>query len=108
MTRRSSPAPRSCDRIPTPGALADAPELAILAALDQTLDLAAAALACEYPELADLERPYWLGSPPRVLTAAVTLLSRARKLQRALRAYRKAVELRRQDDASRNLDDRPF
>ena len=107
MTQRSSPAPRSFDRIPTPGDLADAPELAILAALDRTLDLAAAALACEYPELADPERPYWLGSPPRAVPAAVTLLRRAHQLQRALRTYRKAVEPRRQDDASRNLGDRP-
>jgi hypothetical protein len=108
MTRRDAPEPRSFDRIPTPDDLAAAPELAILAALDHTLNLAAAALACEYPELADPERPYWLGSPPRVVTAAATLLRRTRELERALRAYRKAVEIRRQDDASRNLGDLPF
>jgi len=108
MTRRDPPASRALDRIPTPDDLADSPELAILAALDHTLELAASALACAHPELLDPERPYWLGPPTRAVTVAQTLVRRTRGLQRALRAYREAVEMRRQDEASRTLGDLPF
>ena len=108
MTRRDAPEPRSFDRIPTPDDLDDAPELAILAALDHTLELAASALACAHPELLDPERPYWLGSPTRAVTTAQTLVCRTRRLQRALRAYRNAVEIRRQHDVSDPLDDFRF
>jgi len=108
MTRRDAPEPRSFDRIPTPDDLAAAPELAILAALDHTLELAASALACAHPELLDPERPYWLGSPTRAVTTAQTLVCRTRRLQRALRAYRNAVEIRRQHDVSDPLDDFRF
>ncbi len=108
MTRRGTTEPRSFDRLPTPDDLALAPELAILAALDHTLDLATAALACAHPELADPERPYWLVASSRVTTAAETLLDRTTDWKQALRAYRQAVEIQRQDDASRNLGDPPF
>ena len=60
MTRRDPTASRAFDPIPTPDDLVDAPELAILVALDHTLELAASALACAHPELLDPERPYWL------------------------------------------------
>ena len=110
MTRRGALAARSFDRIPTPDELDSAPELAILAALDHTLELATRALACAHPELADPERPYWLLQSPRVPPAAKTLIHRTAALTRALRAYRKAVEIQRQDEAAsaRNRDDLPF
>jgi len=110
MTRRRAPAARSFDRIPTPDELGGDPELAILVALDLTLELATRALACAHPELLDPERPYWLGTPTRVVTLAKILVRRTSTLQRALRAYQKAVELRRQDEAaaSRNRDELPF
>jgi hypothetical protein len=110
MTRRPAPAAPSFDRIPTPDELGGDPELAILVALDLTLELTTRALACAHPELLDPERPYWLGSPTRAATIAKTLVRRTRALQRALRAYREAVELPRQDQAaaSRNRDELPF
>ena len=110
MTRRAALAARSLDRIPTPSDLAADPELAILAALDLTLELATRALACAHPELADPERPYGLAPSSRVTTAAETLIDRTVRLTRALRAYRRAVEIQRQDEAaaSRYRDDLPF
>jgi len=110
MIRRPAPAARSFDRIPTSDELGGDPELAILVALDLTLELASRALACAHPELLDPERPYWLGPPTRAVTLAKTLVRRASTLQRALHAYRKAVELRRQDEAAaaRIRDEIPF
>ena len=108
MTRRFAPDSRNLDRIPTPDDLDRAPELAILAVLDHTLELAAAALAGAHPELCDPERPYWLGSPTRSLTIAKTLVPRIRGLQHAIRAYRRALEIRRRLDGSTGLDDINF
>jgi hypothetical protein len=110
MTRRPAPAARSFDRIPTPDELADDPEIAILVALDLTLELATRALACAHPELLDPERPYWLGAPTRAVTLAKTLVRRTRTLQRALSTYRNAVEKRPQDEApaSGHRDELPF
>jgi hypothetical protein len=108
VTRRFAPDSRNLDRIPTPDDLDRAPELAILAALDHTLELAAAALAGAHPELCDPERPYWLGSPTRSLTIAKTLVPRIRGLQRAIRAYRRALEIRRPQLDSTDRDDLDF
>jgi hypothetical protein len=106
--RRGAPEAQRFDRIPTPDALDGAPELAILVALDHTLELAASALVSAHPELLDPERPYWLRSPPRAVTIAQTLIRRTRGLQRTLRAYREAVETRHRHGVSGNLDDFPF
>lgn len=108
MTRRFAPDSRNLDRIPTPDDLECAPELAILAALDHTLELATAALVCAQPELCDPERPYWLGCPTRSLTLAKTLVRRTHGLQRAIRAYRKALEIRPRREESPHLDDLDF
>jgi hypothetical protein len=108
VTRRFAPDSRNLDRIPTPDEIDRAPELAILAALDHTLELAAAALACAHPELCDPERPSWLDSPTRSTAIAKTLVQRTRRLQRALRAYRRAVETRRRREDSVDLDELDF
>jgi hypothetical protein len=108
MTRRFPPHSRGLDPIPTLDDLDRAPELAVLAALDHTLELAAAALAGAHPELCDPERPYWLGSPTRSLTIAKTLVPRIRGLQRGIRAYRRAVEIRRRLEDSTDRDDLDF
>ena len=108
MTRRFAPDSGNLDRIPTPDDLDRAPELAILAALDHTLELATAALVCAQPELCDPERPYWLGSPTRSLTLAKTLVRRTHALQRAIRAYRRALEMRRRHENPTELDDLDF
>ncbi|TFG92250.1 MAG: hypothetical protein E4H11_09675 [Myxococcales bacterium] len=108
MIRQDPPEHRKIDRTPTPNDLADAPELAILAALDQTLDLVVRALVCAYPELADPECPGWLRQASRLAAAAETLVEHTTDMQQALRAYREAVEIRRQDRASEHPDDLPF
>ena len=108
MTRRFAPDSGHLERIPTPGDLDRAPELAILAALEHTLAVSVAALAGAHPELGDPERPYWLGSPSRSVTIAKTLIRRALGLQRTIRAYRRALEIRRQLEGSTSLDDIDF
>jgi hypothetical protein len=108
MTRRDPPDDRKIDRTPTPDDLAHAPELAILAALDQTLDLVVRALLCAHPELADPERPYWLREVSPGATAAETLVDQTADIKQALIAYREAVEIRHRDDAPGNLDDLSF
>jgi hypothetical protein len=94
--------------MPTPDDLVDAPELAILAALDWTLDLVVRALVCAYPELTDPERPYWLRKTSRTVTAAETLVDQTADMEQAIIAYREAVEIQRQEQASRIPDDLPF
>jgi len=108
VTRRGPPRSGTCDPTPTPDDLECAPELAILAALDHTLELAIAALVCAHPELRDPERPYWLGSPTHSLTLAKTLVRRTHALQRAIRAYRRALEMRRRHENPTELDDLDF
>jgi hypothetical protein len=102
MTRRDPPGSPKIDRLPTPDDLVDAPELAILAALDRTLDLAVRALVCEHPELADPERPYWLPHASPLTTAAQTLVDQTHDLKQALIAYREAIQIRRQEGAPRD------
>ena len=108
MTRRGPPRSGTCDPTPTPDDLECAPELAILAALDHTLELAIAALVCAHPELRDPERPYGLGPPTHSLTLAKTLVRRTHGLQRAICAYRKALEIRPRREESPHLDDLDF
>jgi len=94
----------STDLWPTPADLALAPELAILAALDDILDLAVYALVSVYPELADPERPYWLRESTPAAHAAELLVARTSGLKLALTEYRKAVALRREDETPHDLD----
>ena len=108
MSRRLTPDSQNLDTIPTLDDLDRAPELAILAALDHTLELATAALVCAHPELCDPERPYWISSPTRSLTLAKTLVRRAHGLQRAIRSYRRALETRPRHEESPDLDDLDF
>lgn len=108
MIPRESPDGRKIGRIPTPDDLAHAPELAILAALENTLALAVRALVCAHPELTDPERPYWLRQASRMATAAETVVDRSADMKQALIAYRQAVETRRQDEASEYPDDLSF
>jgi hypothetical protein len=108
MIRRGSPEVRKTDRMPTPDNLVEAPELAILAALESTLELVVRALICAHPELADPERPYWLRHASRMATAAENVVDQSADMKQALIAYREAVEIRRQDEASEHPDDLPF
>jgi hypothetical protein len=89
-------------RWPTPAQLDRDPELAILAALDDTLDLALRALVAVHPQLGDPDGPLWVREPDATRAAADRILTAARRLDRALDAYRRAVALRR--EAGTDLD----
>lgn len=90
-----SPAPA---RFPTPPEIADVPELAILAALENTLDLAIYALLAAHPQLGDPDCPSWLRDPSPARASADRILAAAAPLARALGAYRRAVTPSPNDD----------
>ena len=101
-TSRATPAACAAPRV-TPATLAAAPELAVLALLDETLRITADALLAAQPAL--------IGDPPswRVtaeLLAAARLLRDARRLERAVAHYRCEV-LQALLDVPDN-DDLPF
>lgn len=74
--------------MPTPYELNDAPELAVLAALDFTLEVATRALIAAYPELCEDKLPRYRIKP---VICGDRILSRAIKLQVALARYRQTV-----------------
>ena len=76
------------NHLPTPYELNDAPELAVLAALDFTLEVATRALIAAYPELCEDKLPRYRIKP---VICGDRILSRAIKLQVALARYRQAV-----------------
>jgi hypothetical protein len=78
-------------RLPTPDQIAEVPELAILAALEDTLDLALRALVAAHPQLANPETPFWARDASPARGAADRILAAALRLARALRRYRRAV-----------------
>lgn len=78
-------------RTPAPEALDLAPELAILAALDHTLELALHALVAAHPQLGDPECPAWARDPAPAHHAAQRIVHAAPALTEALDAYRRAV-----------------
>jgi hypothetical protein len=84
------------------------PPLAILAALDATLNLAILSLAANHPALSDCERPYYL--PPLLPSDKIAekLIPIGRKLQRALADYRKAITLENQAEQSAAVDNDDF
>jgi hypothetical protein len=92
-------------RPPTPAEIADAPELAILAALDDTLETALRALLAAHPQLGDLECPAWAREASATSAAADRVLTAARPLAHALDAYRRAITLRLDAEIDR---DPPF
>jgi len=81
---------------PTPDDLNDAPELAILAALDGILELALRALVCEHPQLGDSECPSWARHTTPLGEAADRILDAARPLAKALEAYRRTAAITRE------------
>ena len=83
-------------RFLTPGEIADAPELAILHALDEILDLAPRVLVAAHPELADPEAPFWVREASRTTGKANDIVTTAHRLQRLIRAYRRASLLERE------------
>jgi hypothetical protein len=84
-------------RLPTPDELDDAPQLAIVAALDQILDLTLRTLVSLHPQLGDAECPHWVRDVSPASEAADRILAAARPLADALEAYRGVVAARRGD-----------
>jgi hypothetical protein len=76
------------NHMPTPHELNEAPELAVLAALDLTLEVATRALIAAYPELCEDKLPRYRIKP---VICGDRILSRAIKLQVALARYRQTV-----------------
>jgi hypothetical protein len=86
MTAR---APGDHDWMPAPPEIEHAPEIAVLAVLRRTLDLAVYALLASHPCLSDLEPSYHLQHPE--VRAADLVLARAHRLRDALDHYRAAI-----------------
>jgi hypothetical protein len=86
---------RSPRRFPTPHEIADAPELALLHALDEILDLVPRVLIAAHPELGDPEAPYWVRQASRITRKANDIATTAHRLQQRIRAYRTAITLER-------------
>jgi hypothetical protein len=89
------------NHMPTPDEVNTAPELAVLAVLDATLEAATRALVAAYPELCDDEGPPSTFEP---VICGRRFLSRANKLQNALVRYRKAVLRERPKDSDTPAD----
>jgi len=103
MTRRTSTHRLRAHPSPTPQDLLDAPELAILAALDHTLDLAVYALVSIYPELTDPERPLWRRDASAAGHAAGIVIARTTGLKRAISEYRTALALPRETEPTEDI-----
>ncbi len=92
MKRNGGRAPQ---RIPTPDELADAPESALLHALDESLDRVPRALVAAHPEFGDPEAPFWVRETSRSAREAEKIVATAYRLQQHIRAYRTAITLAR-------------
>lgn len=97
---------------PTPPEIDRDPEVALLAALDHALDVAAAAILAAHPNLVDDEAPYRQLHRPEV-RAADAILTHARRLRDALRRYRQATaalhaDPSREPTRAGDPDDIPF
>ncbi len=81
----------STHRIPTPHELADNPELALLHALDDILDLVPRALVATHPGLADPDVPFWVREASEPTRLANPIVMGTHRLQQHIRAYRDAI-----------------
>ncbi len=76
--------------LPTPPQLEQAPQLAVLVALDSTLEVASFAVQIAHPEITDdPECPYWVARPDEL--AAERLLTLIERLRTVIARYRKAL-----------------
>jgi hypothetical protein len=66
--------------MPTPAELDEAPELAMLAALDHTLEIALRALVAAHPQLGDSECPAWVRRASAAGDAAERILNASKRL----------------------------
>lgn len=91
---------------PTPQQIAHTPELAILGALDELLDLTRRTLIAAHPGLGDTDAPDQAGDRDALGQAPCRFIAHAATLHRAIRTYEAATNARHRpiDDAS----DLPF
>jgi len=83
---------------PTPQELVDAPELAILAALGDILNLALRSLVAAHPQLIDPECPHWARNGSAERDAAERILTASALLSTAIEQYCRAAAARRDHD----------
>ena len=67
------------------------PQLAIIAALDTSLQLAIDMLYAVHPYLGEEERPYWLDDAPPLTALANTIVELSDGFRDALFAYQQAI-----------------
>lgn len=89
---------------PTPAQIAHSPELAILCALDEILEIASRALIAAHPVLGNTEAPYWARDSGGLGTAAGTLMARAARLRPAIHAYVAAATSERNGGSEDDFD----
>jgi hypothetical protein len=94
--------------LPTPRQIAEAPETAILRALELETELAVRALIAAHPELEGHEVPYWAGEPSGSCAIARKIVTGAIRLQKAIEAYLRAVEAERLSETPDCDDPLPF
>lgn len=87
----------------TPNDLRCDPELAILDALDHTLELTIYALVAIYPELTDSERPAWRRDDDAPGRAASHLIACSQELEHAISSYRTAILRTKEVEANEDL-----
>jgi|GEM_PF-1412378 len=78
---------RSEEELPTPKDLWTAPQLAILAVLDITLEMVTCTLLAQHPDIFDDEKPYWIRTDLSSAMAEV-ILSDIRSLRASMEGYR--------------------
>ena len=81
----------SLRRFFTPAEVADNPELALLHALDDILDLVPRVLVAAHPELGDPDAPFWVREASKTTHHANHIVAAAYRLQQQIRAYRTAI-----------------
>lgn len=95
-------------RIPTPDELADNPELALLHALDDLLELVSRVLVAAHPELADPDAPYWVREASKTTHHANYIVATTHRLQQRIRAYRDAIMIVRERRFAESDPEIPF
>ncbi|MEW5705154.1 MAG: hypothetical protein AB1781_11310 [Pseudomonadota bacterium] len=91
--------------LPTPPELDEAPERAILAALEATLHLTMATLAADYPEIFETEGLRETEHPFLPAWVADAIASQSRALLDTLETYRHALEVNNRRPAQLPADD---
>jgi hypothetical protein len=87
----------------TPNDLRLDPELAILDALDHTLELVVYVLVAIYPELTDSQIPLWQRDDSAPGRAASHLIACSQELEQAVCDYRTAIVRARESETNGNL-----